>query len=136
MTPPYLVTALPLQEFGFAAGVTGGLLMLFIWFVRAARHDVRSTAAQARIDARNAADLARLDVQAAAERARRTSAEFTDYLKTTSGEQTRVLIGVANVLERSLMTMDKHDEHATGRHAEIMRELRKAAAARHEREEA
>ena len=97
-----LATQLPLQEFGFAAGVTGALLLLFLWFVRAARQDVR----------------------AAGDSAQRASHEFTEYLKDTAGKQTEVLVGVANVLERTLRTSGEHEERAAKRHEEVMRALR------------
>ncbi len=97
-----LATQLPLQEFGFAAGVTGALLLLFLWFVRAARQDVR----------------------ASAESALKTAGEFTEYLKDTAGKQTEVLVSVANVLERTQRSTADHEERAAKRHEEVMRALR------------
>lgn len=85
---------LGLSEYGPLGVVAGSLLVLFIWFVRAARADLRDS---------------------------RT--EFVDYLKNEGQKSTETLVAVANALQSAMRSQEDHDERAQKRHTDVLHRI-------------
>ena len=101
---------MPWQDYGLAGIITGTLLAAFVYWVKAARADLKESNRENR----------------------ETNREFVDHLTRTGERQTEAIVASAvataqcvKALEQLAVTMNRHDERAELRHQDLMREIGK-----------